>query len=457
MRQPKPLMTILAALLVAAPAALPARDKAGQDKPAEVVLPLDKAVALALEQNPYYLATQQREDQAQAVLKQALAGFYPSLSLQGTNTLKEKNFILEFPSFIPGEPPQEIEMDFTRDYQMSFGFSLPVFTGGRLRSGYRQADYNLKATRESVRRSEQDTVFEVKQAFYGALLAREFAEVAQESLDLAESHHKNVLSQYEVGMASKFDLLRAEVQVANLKPQLIKARNTQRVSELGLKTVLGLDLETPIAIQGEFQITPLEADVEALVQAALAERPEVLEVGFQRGVAGEMLKVARSAYWPTVAIAGTYNLWGDNFHFGTQPWQNYYAVNLVLSWSLFNGFDSQARAAQAKAAIRELDWTQKGLEDRIRFEVRQAVLDYNQARESLLSQEKNVEQALEAVRIAELNYNEGLATSLDVTTARVALSQARTNHAQAMYDCVISQAQLEKAIGRGRSNERKSS
>jgi len=452
MRRPRLLFAILAAALVAAPAAA-----AAQEKPGQVVLTLEKAIGLALEQNPYYLATQQREDQAQALLRQALAGFYPSLSLQGTNTLKEKNFVLEFPSLIPGEPPQEIEMDFTRDYQMALGFSLPIFTGGRLRSGYRQAGYNLKATRETVRRSEQDTVFGAKQAFYGALLARTFAEVAEESLNLAESHYKNVLSQYEVGMASKFDLLRAEVQVANLKPQLIRARNTLRVSELGLKTVLGIELETPLVVQGEFKIIPLEADVEASVETALAERPELREVDFQRNMAGEMLKIARSAYWPTVAIAGNYNLWGDNFRFGAQPWQNYYAVNLVLSWSLFNGFDSQARAAQAKAAMRELDWTQKGLEETIKFEVRQAVLNYGQARESLLSQEKNVEQALEAVRIAELNYNEGLATSLDVSTARVALSQARTNHAQALYDCVISQAQLEKAVGRGRSNERKSS
>jgi outer membrane protein len=452
MRRTRPLFAILAAALVAAPAAA-----AAQEQPGRVVLTLEKAIGLALEQNPYYLATQQREDQAQALLRQALAGFYPSLSLQGTNTLKEKNFVLEFPSLIPGEPPQEIEMDFTRDYQMALGFSLPIFTGGRLRSGYRQADYNLKATRETVRRSEQDTVFGAKQAFYGALLARTFAEVAEESLNLAESHYKNVLSQYEVGMASKFDLLRAEVQVANLKPQLIRARNTLRVSELGLKTFLGIELETPLVVQGEFKVIPLEADVEASVETALAERPELREVDFQRNMAGEMLRIARSAYWPTVAIAGNYNLWGDNFRFAAQPWQNYYAVNLVLSWSLFNGFDSQARAAQAKAAMRELDWTQKGLEETIKFEVRQAVLNYGQARESLLSQEKNVEQALEAVRIAELNYNEGLATSLDVSTARVALSQARTNHAQALYDCVISQAQLEKAVGRGRSNERKSS
>jgi outer membrane protein len=447
-------VTAILAVLLASPAGAPAQNVQDQGP---LALTLEDCIALALSQNPFHLAAGEREGQARAQLQEARARFFPSLSAQGTNTLSEKNFILEFPSLIPGEPPQEIEFDFTRDYQAAMSFSLPLFAGGRIRSGYRQADFNLKAVREGVRQSEQDTVFGVKQAFYSYLLAGKFAEVAEESLTLAENHRKNVQSLYDVGMSSKFDLLRAEVQVANLKPQLIKARNSLHVAELGLKTVLGVDLDRPVRVVGDLDLVPQDFDVEALVEAALAERPELRQIDFQRRMAGEMLKVARSAYWPSIAVAGTYNFWGDRMTFRKGAWQDYYSVNLVLSWSIFNGFESQARSAQAKAAIRELDWTEKGMAETVEFEVRQAVLNYQQATESLLSQEKNVEQALEAVRIAELNYGEGLATSLDVTTARVALSQARTNHAQALYDCVLSQAQLERAVGRSRANERKES
>jgi outer membrane protein TolC len=242
--------------------------------------------------------------------------------------------------------------------------------------------------------------------------------------------------------------------VANLQPQAIRARNSVDVSELGLKTVVGLDLDAPIAVKGELAALPLDTETGGAIEQALGQRPELRQLDYQRRMAGEMLKIARGSALPTLAVGGAYSFWADGLNFRKGTWQNFYAINLSLTVPLFNGFESRARVGQSKAMIRELEWTRKGLSDMIAFEVRQAVLNYTQARETLLSQEKNVEQAREAVRIAELNYAEGLATNLDVSTAQVALSQARTNYSQALYDCVISQAQLEKAVGRNRSESR---
>jgi outer membrane protein TolC len=406
---------------------------------------------MALERNPFHLGAREKEAQARALVREAAAGFFPSLNAQGTDTLAEKLFVLEFPSFVPGEPPQRIKVDFTKDYQLAFSLSLPLYAGGRLTSGYRQANYNLGATRESIRLSRHETVFQVKQAFYGTLLAREFVTVGEESLSLAEGFLKNVRNLYDVGMASKLDLLQAEVRVANLKPQLIRAKNRLAVSLLGLKIAVGIDLETPVRVEGDLAFAPLEADAESAVADALAHRPEILQLDYQSRMAGEMLKMARAAHLPTLAVGGAYNLWADRFSLNRGTWQNFYAVNLVLSFPIFNGFETQARIAQSKAALREIEWNRKGLGETVKFEVRQAVLNYEQARETLLSQEKNVEQALEAVRIAELNYSEGLATNLDVTTTQLALTQARVNYSQSLYDCVISLAQLEKAVGRGQA------
>ncbi len=418
----------------------------------KMTLTLEECIQFALSQNPSHLASEERVEGARSMIKEASAGFFPSLNATGLRSLKEKVFILEFPSFIPGEPPQKVEMDFTRDNQFSFSLSVPIYTGGRLVSGYKQAKYNHLSTEESMRQSEYMTVFNTKRAFFGVLLAREFVKVSEEAVIVAEKHVHNVKTLYEVGMASKFDLLRSEVQLANLKPQQIRAKNSLKVAELSLKTLLGLDLSQPLDIQGELTYEPFEPNLEEALTSALIKRPEIQQLKYQKMMAGEMLKMSKASKFPTVAIQGAYNVWADTLTFKEEDWQSYYSVNLAMSVPIFSGFLAEAQIAKSKSLIKELEFSKKGLEDMILFEVRQAVLKLSEARESLMSQEKNVEQAMESLRIAELNYSEGLATTLDVSSVQAALTQAKTNYSQALYDFVLSRAELDKAIGIGLIN-----
>jgi outer membrane protein len=417
-----------------------------QDK---IALTLDESLRLALLQNPMYLAEKTKEDQASAVVRQALAGFLPSLNGQGSDILDKKLFDVLIPPLFPGMSSQRVKFDFTRTYQLTLNFSVPLYAGGRLVSGYKQAGYNLQSTKEGIRRVRQETVYNVKQAFYGYLLAREFEGVAQEAVSLAEKHLKTVRSLYDAGMASKFDLLRTEVQLANLQPQLIRAKNSLVSAELGLKTLLGIDLARPIDVQGRLSYQEVTADADASVAQALTARPDLNQLKFQQQMAAEMLKIARAAYFPTLAVGGQFNYWGDQFKFTKDAWESYYSINLVLSFSIFNGFANAAKVGESKAVLKQIELSQKGLTDMIKFEVQDSILKLRQARESLISQEKNVEQAQEAVRIAELNYSEGLATNLDVSSAQVALSQARTNYSQGLFDYAMALAELEKATGAG--------
>ena len=418
----------------------------------KMTLTLMDSIQLALSQNPSHLASEERVEGAKSMIKEAAAGFFPSLSATGLRSLKEKVFTLEFPSLIPGEPPQKIEMDFTRDNQFSFSLSVPIYTGGRLASGYQQAKYNHLSSEESLRQSEYMTVFNTKKAFYGVLLAQEFVKVSEEAVSVAEKHLRNVKILYEVGMASKFDLLRSEVQLANLKPQLIRAKNSIKVAELSLKILLGLDLDQPLEIQGELTYEPFDPNLEEALTSALIRRPEIQQIKYQKMMAGEMLKISKASKFPTVAIQGAYNVWADSLTFKEEDWQSYYSVNLALSVPIFTGFMAAAQIAQSKSVIKELEFSKKGLENMILFEVRQAALKLSEAKESLMSQEKNVEQALESLRIAELNFSEGLATTLDVSSVQAALTQAKTNYSQALYDYVMSRAELDKAVGIGLKN-----
>ena len=437
-------LTILAWLLVWAPG----RPGFAQDAPPEkITLTLEKSISLALSQNPSYLASQERVGAAASRVRQAAAQFFPSLDAIGTTNLDRKVFTLEFPSLIPGGRPQRLALDFTKNYQFTFNMSVPLYTGGRLTAGYKQARYGLLASQESVRQTNHETVFSVKQAFFNYLVASELVKVTEESLTLAENTLKNVKNMYEVGIASRLDLLRAEVRAANQKPPLIQARNAVKLAEAGLKTVLGLDVSQPVEIVGELTYRPVEADPEASLSTALASRPELNLVNYQKMIAEEMRKIAFADALPTVAVVGNYNYWSNYLKFNNVSWENFYSFNLILNVPIFKGFRTPAQVAEAKAAIREIEQTRKGLTDAVKFEVESALLNLNQARESLLSQEKNIEQALEGVRVSDLNYNEGLATILDVNAAQIALSEARINRLRAVYEYEIALAMLDKATG----------
>ncbi len=222
-----------------------------------------------------------------------------------------------------------------------------------------------------------------------------------------------------------------------------------KIAELSLKTLLGLELSKAIEIDGQLAYEPFEPDLEESVSKAIQKRPEIGQLRYQKQMAGHGLKLARASNLPSVALSATYNFWADKLNFKKDTWQSFYTVNLVFTIPIFNGFATSARVAQSKAMIKELDFNQKGLVDSIEFEVRQAILRIEEAKESLFSQEKNVEQAQESLRIAELNFSEGLATTLDISSAQAALTQAKTNHSQALYDYVISLAELDKAMGVG--------
>jgi len=415
----------------------------------KITLTLEKSIDLALSQNPFYLASQQRVDAAQAQVREAAAQFFPSLNAQGLQNLDEKVFVLEFPSLIPGGRPQRVALDFTRDYQLSLAFSVPLYTGGRLTAGYKSAKLNYLSSQESARQTTQETVFNVKRGFNNYLLAKELVRVTEEALELAEKLLQNVRNMYEVGISSRLDLLRAEVRVANLKPPVIQAHNNLALAELSLKTLLGLDVAQPVEIVGEMTYSPVEIDLDESIARSLANRPELNQLLYQKQMAGEMIRIAKADYLPTIAVSGNYNFWADNLSFKKNNWQSFYSFNLVLNIPIFNGLQTPARVARSKALIRELEFTEKGLVNNIKFEVQSAFLNLNQARESLLSQEKNVDAAQESVRVAELNYAEGLITITDVGSAQVALSEARINYLRAIYEYVISLAQLEKAVGSG--------
>jgi outer membrane protein TolC len=406
---------------------------------------LEDCVSKALEANPSVLDAGEMQSQATSGVKEARSGYLPNLSLSGSYNFMEETQTVRFPG--PGGQTQEFNLDFTRDYDFQLSASQPLYTGGRVASSYRIAQRSLEVMETDLRRVKNEVALQVVEAFYGLLLAREAVGVAEQAVGTAEEFLRVVKARYNTGEASSFEVMRAEVEVSNLKPVLISARNGVALSELALKKVMGVGQDTEIDFAGVFEDPAFEIPLEQAIATGLRTRPEIAMVGFQKQIAEESLGLAKSGRLPSLSLAVNYDILTDDITFDSDKTEDTYAGYLVMSLPIFDGLRTKARISKAMSELRRTDIARRNLEDAIELEVRAAFLEIEAADERLRSQEKNVEMAEEGLEIANERYLQGYATNLEVLDSQLALNTARQNRLQAVHDLNLAIAKMKKAMG----------
>ncbi|MFQ5835579.1 MAG: TolC family protein, partial [bacterium] len=188
-------------------------------------LTLEEAIRVALANNRKILVAKEKIEEVRQMIKEAKAGYFPTINLANTYT-----HLSEAPSMsIPGYGG--VEMGKADNYLFKLSVSQPLYTSGRLSYANKQADLGYQRAQENLKNAQNKITFQVKKAFYAALLAQENVEVTGKALDQAKRHLAVVEDFFKVGVVSRFDLLRTRVEVANLKPDLIQARNNLRLSQ----------------------------------------------------------------------------------------------------------------------------------------------------------------------------------------------------------------------------------
>jgi outer membrane protein len=407
---------------------------------------LEDCVSRALTANPEVLDAREAVSQAVGGVTEARSGYLPSLTLSGSYNFMEETQTVGFPDPVTGQT-QEFKLDFTRDYAFHLFASQPLYTGGRVTSSYRIAQRSLEMAETELSRVKSEIALEVVEAFYGLLLAREAVDVAQEAVDTAEEFLRVVRARYQTGEASSFEVMRAEVEVSNLQPVLIGARNGVALSELGLKKAMGVRQDSDIQFVGSFEVPEFDLGLDEAIGKALSERPEVRMLEYQKQIAEASVRLAKSGRLPSLSMDVNFDVSMDEITFDSDEIEDTYAGYLTLSFPLFDGFRTKSQISQARADLRRADIATRDLEDAVELEVRAAFLDIEAARELLRSQEKNVEMAEEGLEIANERYLQGYATNLEVLDSQLALNTARQNKLQAVHDFNLAIAKLKKAIG----------
>ncbi|MFH1850779.1 MAG: TolC family protein [Candidatus Neomarinimicrobiota bacterium] len=433
--------------------------------PAQVLeLSLEKARELALTNNPQIKLADEALRKSAARVTEARAGLLPSVSAFSNyqrswdlQTTVIPNFLK--PIFVdmnmPGADglPDYMEMAFGLENTLLYGVNIsqPLFLGGAVWNGYQISKNARNISAAQVQAARQTVLLEVTNAYYGVLFARSVMSVMQQSVQAAEKNLEQVQKFRATGKSSDFDVLRADVQLANYMPQLVSAENNAHLAVSNLLRILGLGDSELVIISDELTYRPSEysqRNFSDLVALALTARPEMTMLDEQRLIARKQLSLAQASLMPSVVFGTSYQYQGqrNDLDFTGDDFAKSFNSSLAISIPLFKGLGNQARIQQAKVGINEARYQEESLRQGIRLEVEGAYYKMKEAEENVATQSKVINSAAEALRLVNLRYAEGASTQLEVMNAEVALNQARLNHQRTLFEYNTALAALKKAL-----------
>jgi outer membrane protein TolC len=330
-----------------------------------------------------------------------------------------------------------------------------LFSGGAVSSSIAAQKYQREAALLEVRAVINNALFDVRSKFYSVLLAKKQIEVAEQSLNLLEEQARTVSDRYNAGTLSKFDLLRAQVAVANGRPPLIQARNAYRIAIEELRQSLGFTTHTAESmtktpeIVGELAYEPTSIELQNALESARAQRPELQQLAKLEQSAKEGVDSARGNYWPSLGVNAGYQVAKSTETNDLGTTRDGWTTGVQGNWAIFDGRATAGRVAQARSRLEQSKLSTAEQELGVDVEVRRAHSTLQEAIELVTASKAVVGQAEESVRLAQARFDAGTATQLDVLTSQVALTDARTNEVQALYNHTIALASLRRAMGLG--------
>lgn len=435
-------LSLLAAALLAAGPGLRA-EPAGDALPRP--LTLGAALAYAVAHNPELHRVTAQVAEQEGVLLEASARLKPSVNAGAAYGFTQKSLFESFPGF-PDFPKPD-----SNSWSLDVTLRQVVYSGGAVEGRVRGAKARAEAARSAVAAAVNRTLYAVEEGFLGALLAREQIQVRAEALAVLEREAQQAQVRRQAGTGSEFDVLRAEVAVANARPALIRARNAWQAKQDALRAVLGAEAapgaSSDLDVQGALAVPAVTLDLAQAIETARARRPELQAGDSLIAAAREDRTVAAAGRRAQVSLFGGYALqkaaypasWGETL--------NGFTLGAQVEYPLFDGHATDARLRQAGAREAQALAAREEIRLRVDLEVRDAHRALTEAAELQQSAAKVILQATESLRQAQARAAAGTATQLDVLAAEAALTEARSNLSQAQHDYALGAARLRRALG----------
>ncbi len=409
----------------------------------EVIITLPVAIQTALEQGAdVQIATEQLE-RAREQTREARSYLLPQVTSTADYEKVDEDLLDSF---------GDTQFGSDESWNAEVELRQPLFAGGSAIAGFKRQKRLESAEEQQKDETVLDIVLLVKRRFYAVLLAREEVQVRQQSVELLTQELDNEKAKYRTGEVSQFNVLRAEVELANSRTPLIRARNALKLAYEDLKSVLGVPLDSPLregktfVLSGELDYEPFNITLaDALAKATKRPRLQKLELAVD--AADQAINVEQAEYLPSIDAYAKYGVEKSRFSNELDDTLNGWRAGISAEWKLFDSFRTPARVEQKarELAIARAQLRQARLD--VEVEVQRAYSSLAEAKELVRASAKVNEQAEESLRLAQNRVNAGAATQLDVLAAQVALTDARSNRARALHDYNLAIAALERAVG----------
>ena len=396
----------------------------------EQVLNLNSILELAREQNLDIQKSRQELLRAEGKDFEGQAGYLPHLDLTGSymqqnNTLNERG-----------------------DKESSGGsitLSQTLYEGGENKAKKNQAISFREGAHQGIEVTTQDVFYQVLNTYYEVLLGKANVQTAEDGLAYAREHLRETERKRILGIATNFEVIRAEQQESARNTELIAAKNQMESAKIDLLTLLRLPQKDQYDFQGSLIYTPFRGEPEASLETALQKRPDLQkahsDVAFQR----EQVIVERSGSLPRVTIYGKYSYDDPAGNYDNE--EDTWSAGIQVSFPVFDGNEALGKALQEKATLHQQELGVAQKEEEIKREIAHAFLNLASTEEAVFSTKKNLELARESLRLAQVGYREGVSTQLDVLDAQTTLTLAEKEYSGAIKKHAMAIVALEKARG----------
>lgn len=409
-----------------------------------VELNLEDAMERAFKTNPAITIAGYERDSARASYNAARSSRW--ISISGNHVTKRSDNDDNIKRIDPatGLPTGELYKGIGNAHSNTLTATLPIYNGGKISGTIKKAKAGYLYSEQGVQLAYNEMRNTVTNGYFDMLQADNMQKLGRESVDRLADHLKNVEAQYEVGVVAKVDVLRSQVELANAKQSLIKAENAYQIAEANLNKIVGLPMDTQLKLDNLLIYTPYENDMQYCLDYAAMHRPELEQAKQNVEAAKGALRVAISGHMPQVAASASQN-WSDSNWPGDENGK--WAVGVTVNMNIFDSGVTTSKIHGAEADLAKAHETYRDTVDAVNLDVRSSYLNLREAEKRIDTTKLAVSQAEEDYRIAQLRYMNGVGTNTDVLDAQVALTDAKTNYLQAMYDYNTCKTNLETAIG----------